>query len=130
MEQGVSVAYAHSTANRGVVLAHVFLWILFTGPRLLDWAIHSFRESARWKQTDTHSCAAVIWMVATRPRKVSFEDIRRELDWLDLEATLPQLKRIPGVLFLKGPPPGVGLTQEFRSAMRSDLGLAITAPAE
>lgn len=117
-------------AGRRVALLYFFVWILFAGPRLFDWAIHSFREIKSWKEMDTHSCGAVLWLLLTRPRKVPYEDIRKQLDWLDLDATLEQLKLIPGILFLKIPPPGLTLTQEFRDDVRKDLTGTNPPPAE
>ncbi len=108
-------------AARRVALLYFFMWILFAGPRLFDWALHSFREIKTWKEMDTHSCAAVLWLLLTRPRKVPYEDIRQQLDWLDLDTTIEQLKQIPGILFLQTPPPGLSLTQEFRDEVRKDL---------
>lgn len=121
MSGGVNTFYAHGAANRGIVLGHVFMWILFTGPRLLNWGVASLREATLWKQTDTHSCSAVLWMLVTRGRKVSFEDIQHELEWLNLEAVLPELKRVPGVLFLQTPPPGLTLVPEFRDSIKAGL---------
>ena len=95
------------------------LWILFTGPRLFDWAFGSFREMRRIKQMDTHGCAAVLWILIRQGRKVSFDDIQRELDWLNLEFALDELTQIPGVVILKNPPPGLSLTQDLRDTIRS-----------
>jgi hypothetical protein len=105
--------------GRGVAELLILCWVLFTGPKLWDWAIKSFREARLWREQDTHSCAAVIWLLATRFKRVPFEDVGREIPWLDLPATLPQLARIPGVLNLKGPPPGLALTDDMRKAIRT-----------
>lgn len=120
MEERMSGELGYS-AGRRVALLNFFMWILFAGPRLFDWAFNSFRDIKTWKEMDTHSCAAVLWLLLTRPRKVPYEDIRQQLDWLDLDATLEQLKLIPGILFLKTPPPGISLTEEFRDLVRTDL---------
>jgi hypothetical protein len=121
MEDGVDPSFAGRYVARQEVMFYLLIWILFTGPRLFDWAFRSFREISVWKKMDTHSCAAVLWLLLTRPRKVPFEEIQRELDWLDLDGTLEQLKQIPDVLFLKSPPPGLSLTQELREQVKKDL---------
>lgn len=128
MSEGPADSIAGYVVERRVALLYFFMWILFAGPRLFDWAFSSFREIKSWKEMDTHSCAAVLWLLLTRPRKVPYEDIRQQLDWLDLDATLEQLKQIPGILFLQTPPPGLGLTQEFRDEVRKDLFGTIPVP--
>ena len=106
---------------RRQVVPLFFLWILFTGPRLLDWAFRSFGEARRWKQMDIHSCAAVLWVLMSRSGKVSFDEIRQKLDWLDLEAVLPEMRRLEGVVFLKTAPAGLSLTQDFRDQIRLEV---------
>jgi hypothetical protein len=107
--------------SRSQTVRYFFMWILFTGPRCFDWALDSIREMKTWRSVDTHSCAAVLWLLLSRPRKVSYEDIQRDLDWVNLDVTLPELARIPGILFLKAPPPGLSLAQEFRDDAREGL---------
>lgn len=126
MEEGSSGYF-----SRRQTLRHFFMWILFTGPRCFDWALDSIREMKDWRSVDTHSCAAVLWLLLSRPRKVPYEDIQRELDWVNLDLTLPELARIPGILFLKAPPPGLSLNQDFRDEAREGLGqLAMMSPSE
>ena len=95
-----------------------FLWVIFTGPRLIDWVIFSFGEISRLKKQDSHSCAAVLWLLLLKGKKVPYPDIQREFDWIDLEATLSQLSWITGLLHLKSPPPGLSLTEDLRVAIR------------
>jgi len=45
-------------------------------------------------------------------------DIQRELDWLDLEGTLPQFAWIPGVLYINTAPGALSLTEDLRTAIR------------
>jgi hypothetical protein len=130
MSEGPEDSFLGHYAARRVALLYFFMWILFTGPRLFDWAFRSFRQIKSWKAMDTHSCAAVLWLLLSRQRKVPYEDIRQQLDWLDLDTTLEQLKLIPGILFLQTPPPGLSLTQEFRDDVRKDLVGAIPAATE
>jgi hypothetical protein len=112
-------ALAQYGAGRSQVVILFFLWILFTGPRLVDWALGSFKEIHRLKQQDAHGCAAVLWLLVSRYKKVPYEDFEREIPWLDLTAVLPEVIRIPGVLELKTPPTGLGLTDDLRAAIRS-----------
>jgi hypothetical protein len=111
------LAMARFGYGRGQVFAHMVLWILFTGPRLMDWAIASLREQRQWKSYDIHSCAAVLWLLASRLHKVPYEEIQREIPWLDLDATGPQLMKIPGVLKLQTTPAGLALTDDLRKAV-------------
>ncbi len=113
----MDAAIAHSAIGRGRVVGALFMWILFTGPRLVDWAVASRRESRRWLQMDTHCCAAVLWLLASRFKKVPYEDIQREIPWLNADEIMPELMRIPGVLKLKAPPPGLALTDDLRKAV-------------
>jgi hypothetical protein len=110
---------AGSYVNRKKVQAQFILWIILTGPRLLSWSLFSFAEIRRLKQQDLHSCAALLWLMMNKRSKVPYETIPQELDWLDVEATLAQLKFVPGVLFLKTPPAGVSLTDDLRKAIRT-----------
>lgn len=119
MEEQLSEGPDRSIRRQVVPL--FFLWILFTGPRLLEWAMYSFGEARRWKQMDVHSCAAVLWVLTSRPGKVSFDEIRQKLDWLDLEAVLPEMRRLEGVVFLKTAPAGLSLTQDFRDHIRLEI---------
>jgi len=104
--------------HRKKVQARFLLWILFTGPRLVDWVIFSFRRIYRLKKQDTHSCAALLWLLLLKGRRTPYPDIIRELDWLDLEGTLPQVAWIPGVLCFQTQPPAVTLTDDLRTAIR------------
>ncbi len=56
----------------------------------------------------------------SRPGKVSFDEIRQKLDWLDLEAVLPEIRRLEGVVFLKTVPAGLSLTPDLREQIRSE----------
>jgi len=119
MSEGPATSFSGHYVARGEVLLQVFLWIMFTGPRLFDWALRSLRKIGHWKQFDTHSCAAVLWLLMNRPRKVPFEEIQTELPWLDLPSAIPQVRRIPGVLQLQAAPIGLSLTQDLRDTIRS-----------
>ena len=121
MSAGPETSLGEHYANRSQVTVLFFLWIVFTGPRLFDWAVDSFRESKRLQQMDLHSCAAVLWKLIFTPRKVPFDELQRDLEWLNLEAVLPEMKRIPGVLILQAPPAGLSLTPDLRNLIRSDL---------
>ncbi len=107
-----------SYTHRKKVQARFLLWILFTGPRLVDWVIFSFSRIYRLKKQDTHSCAALLWLLLLKGKRVPYSDITRELDWLDLEATLPQLSWISGVLYFQTQPPAITVTDDLRTAIR------------
>jgi hypothetical protein len=97
----------------------IILWILFTGPRLFEWAVRSFKKARELGQQDTHSCAAVLWVLVTHQRKVPFTDIQSAVPWLNMEVALPEVRSILGVLECQVPPPGLGLTPELRDAICS-----------
>jgi hypothetical protein len=92
---------------------------MFTGPRLCSWGFASLRESRQWQELDAHGCAAVLWLLVSRPKKVPYEDFQSELPWLDLTIVLPQITRVPGVLQLQSPPAGLSLTEDLRKAIRT-----------
>lgn len=106
-------------AMRGEVYAQVCLWIVLAGPMLLTWSLNSFRESKWLRERDVHSCAAVLWVLISSYKKVSYEDIQTALPWLDMQATVPLVLTIPGVIQLRTPPEGLSLHQEMREAMRA-----------
>jgi hypothetical protein len=106
-------------AMRAEVYAQVFLWIVLAGPRLLDWSMASLREQKRLAGVDVHGCAAVLWLLLSRYKKVPYEEIQPAIPWLDIDNTLPQVLAIPGVVALNVPPPGLSLTQDMRDMMRA-----------
>lgn len=95
-------------------------WVLFTGPRLLSWSLDSFRNAKLTSQQDTHSCAALLWLLNSKPSRVPLEDIPTVLEWLSLEATMAELQKVPGVLYFPGPPAGLTLSTDLRSAIKDD----------
>jgi hypothetical protein len=111
------LAMARYGVGRSQVLFALVLWIMFTGPRLVDWGLASARERRQWRAYDAHSCGAVLWLLASRLKKVPYDEIQREIPWLNLDETGPELLKIPGVLKLKTPPPGLGLTDDLRQVI-------------
>jgi hypothetical protein len=100
----------------------VMLWLLLTGPRLVDWVIFSFRRMLQLKRQDTHSCAAVLFVLFTKSKRVSYADIQAELDWLNLEQTLPQLTWLEGLLFVTtAQQPALNLNEDLRAEIRQVL---------
>lgn len=104
-------------AMKSEVYAQVLLWIIVAGPRLVDWSLNSFREMKWLRERDVHSCAGVLWVLISNYKKVSYEDIQAALPWLDMQATIPLVLTIPGVVQLRTPPEGLSLHQELRNAM-------------
>jgi hypothetical protein len=119
MCNGAPDSFIGHETNKGVVIGHLFLWIMFTGPRLFSWASSQFRESKRLLALDTHSCAAVLWLLLCRNKKVPYEDIQTELPWLEMDSAIPQLLTIPGVVRLQTAPAGLSMTQDLRDAIRA-----------
>jgi len=97
----------------------VLLWILFTGPRLVNWWIFSFREIGRLRRLDIHSGAAMLWVLLYKGKRLSYPDIQKEMDWLNVEATAPLLSWLPGMLYINSDPPALSLTEDLRKAIRS-----------
>lgn len=106
-------------AMKGEVYAQVLLWIIIAGPRLMDWSLNSFREIKWLRERDMHGCSAVLWVLFSNYKRVSYDDIQAALPWLNMEATIPVVLTIPGVIQLRQPPEGLSLHQELRDAMRS-----------
>ena len=119
MRNGPPDSFAAYQTNKGVVIGAVFMWTMFTGPRLFIWAASQFRESQRLLAQDTHSCAAVLWLLLCRNKKVPYEDLQTELPWLEMDSAIPQVMTIPGVVRLQTAPAGLSMTQELRDAIRA-----------
>jgi hypothetical protein len=98
----------------------VLLWVIFAGPRLVAWSIFSFREIGRLRRLDCHAGAAVLFVLFYKGKRLSYPQLQQELDWLDVEGTVPLLNWIPGVLYFQSEPPAVSLTEDLREAIRSD----------
>ncbi|HEX3102611.1 MAG TPA: hypothetical protein VHQ01_12495 [Pyrinomonadaceae bacterium] len=109
--------------HRRKIVADFFLWIIFTGPRLLSWSISSLKEISRLKKQDTHSCAGLLWLMLMKHAKVPYDSISKELDWVDVEKTLSEIQHLPGIVFLKNPPPGISMTDDLRTAIRNGTPL-------
>ena len=107
------------SANKGEVMFHLLRWIMFTGPRLIDWGIASSREAGELQKQDPHAGAAILWVLMSRHKKVPYEYFPVEVPWLDLAAALPEVCRVPGVLQLQASPAGLGLTDDLRKAIRT-----------
>jgi len=119
MEEGVGHSYMERKAAGYEMMGVIICWIAFAGPRLLDWSLTSYRDSKHLLQQDTHSCAAVLWVLMSRLKKVPIAEFATVVDWLDLDAALPEVRKIPGFLVLKGPPEALALSDDLRTAIRS-----------
>ena len=120
-ESGGDDSFAGRYMARQRAKAQVFAWCLLTGPRLLSWSIFCFKRSARLKRQDTHSCAAVVWTLFTKGKRLSYDEIQREVDWLDLDTTMHQIAWLPGLIFVNKNGPAVSLSEELRSEVRQEL---------
>ncbi len=107
--------------HRRKVQGQFALWLLMTGPRLVDWWMGSLKLIGQLKRQDTHSCAAVLFVLLLKNKRTSYPDIQRELEWLDLEATLPQLGWIEGLMFINVEPPALSMTDDLRMAIRTGV---------
>ena len=105
------------------VQAKFFLWIILTGPRLFSWAIFSLQEASRLKTQDAHAGGALLWLMLVKRGKVPYDDIPKELDWLDVPTALAQLEDVPGIVHLQGPPPGISMTDDLRTAIRENTAV-------
>jgi hypothetical protein len=119
MSEGPSTSLIGHELDKRQVQLQCFLWILFAGPRLLNWASNSFREIKRLQQRDAHSCAAVLYLLLGSHKKVPYDDIARELPWLDMATAIDEVQKIPGVVTLPTNPAGLSLTQELRTQIRT-----------
>jgi len=127
LDEGPADSIFERSIERREVIILCCLWIVFTGPRLLDWSLASFRRVRRLRKMDVHSCAAVLWLALVRGKKVPYDNLAREFDWLDVDAILPELSQIPGIVFLKNPPPGLSLTQDLRDEIQNKPAQMATA---
>jgi hypothetical protein len=119
-DHGIDGGIGGRVVGRYKALFGVMSWILFTGPRLLNWSIKSFQAAKETGQQDVHSCAAVLWVLMSRPNRVPLDEIPAALEWLNFDATLPEVQKVPGVLFLQGPPAGLTLSTDLRNAIRAN----------
>jgi hypothetical protein len=62
--------------------------------------------------------AAVLTVLLAYPGRVAFDDLVARIEGLDAERVFPQMKAIPGVVFLQSPPPGLSLTPDLRAQLR------------
>jgi hypothetical protein len=99
-------------------MARIIADILFTGPRLVAASFAAFRQAGRLRFLDADGIAAVLTVLLAYPGRVAFDDIVARVEGLDAGRVFPQMKAIPGVVFLQSPPPGMSLTPDLRAQLR------------
>jgi hypothetical protein len=99
-------------------MAQIVSDVLFTGPRLTAASCTAFRQASRLRHLDADGIAAVLAVLLSSPGRVGLEDIAARIEGLDTGRVFSQMRMIPGVLFLAGPPPGLSLTQDLREQLR------------
>jgi len=99
-------------------MARLVADVLFTGPRLVAASFAAFRQAGRLKLLDVDGIASVLTVLLAYPGRVAFDDLVARIEGLDAERVFPQMKAIPGVVFLQSPPPGLSLTPDLRAQLR------------
>lgn len=88
--------------------------ILYSGPRVVTAAVRLIAECFRLRRVDLGTCGAVLAVLFTSGRKMSFQQIVDAVPGLNPVVVFPQLHEIPGVIFLVADPPGLTLSSELR----------------
>ncbi len=92
---------------------------LCVGPRVFFGAVKFARQAARLKRLDVDQCAAVLTVLARAGGKQSYQQITDGVEGVDLASTVPALRDIEGVVFLRSEPAGMSLPQDLRDALRN-----------
>jgi hypothetical protein len=100
-------------------MARLVADVFFTGPRLTAASCTAFRQAGRLRHLDADGIASVLTVLLSSPGRVALEDIAARIEGLDTGRVFPQMRMIPGVLVLAGPPPGLSLTQDLREQFRA-----------
>ncbi len=91
--------------------------IPYVTPRVVMSGLHLFGKSHRLQQLDLPGCAAVLYVLYTARRKVSFQEIANAVEGLDPTRVFPQMRDIDGVLLLSADPAGLTLSPELRQTI-------------
>jgi hypothetical protein len=106
------------TLAAGPKTAHSFVKVISTitlaGPGLLGTSWRLVRRAVRLQRLDREAIAAVIATSLKSGAKVPLSEVADRHPQADWERTVPDLSLIDGVVFLRGPPVAVTLTDGFR----------------
>jgi hypothetical protein len=109
-----------------LAFAGMMVDILAFGPRLVLEGIRAIRKCSTLRRIDEEGCAAVLTVLATEGKSLTYSEITQSIDGLDPAVVFPQMPGIDGVIELKRKPPGLSLSGELRDALLA-TGLRINA---
>jgi hypothetical protein len=98
---------------------------LYVGPRAVVKAFHMFSHAMKLRRMDLDGCGAVLTVLFSVQRKLSFQEIVASVDWMNPAVVFPQLHWVDGVIFLAAEPAGLTLSQEFRQTLRPLISAAL-----
>lgn len=91
--------------------------VLFSGPRLLFAGCDSFGKSLRLLHLDIPQIAAIVLWLMERGTKATVEEVASNFPRINAVRILPQLRDIPGVIWLPKLHGVILLSVEFRTAL-------------
>ena len=91
--------------------------LLLIGPQLLTLSLRLIMKTKRLLSLDLENCALALAMLAERGSRISIEEITSELPRITPEEFFPQLRLIPGVLFLGTEPPALTLNDQLKEEL-------------
>ena len=96
--------------------------ILFAGPRLLFTAWDDLRTAWRLMNADGAQIGTVLFYLYEKGAKASVQEIQAALPGVNTMRVLPQLRDLPGIVWLVDKRGVVLLTQDLRDDLRAALG--------
>lgn len=106
-------------------MAHRVLF--YSGPAMLIHALDSLATAARLFKLDVPEVTAVILWLWDRGRKASVKEVSTRFPHFNAVKILPQLRDIPGVVWLPNAIGIIILSQDFRQTLAAILGLKETS---
>jgi hypothetical protein len=91
--------------------------LLFSGPRILFAACDSFGKALRLSRLDVPQVTAILLWLWERGNKATVEEVSLIFSRFNAVRILPQLRDIPGVIWLPKSHGVIFLSEEFRSAL-------------
>jgi len=95
--------------------------LLFSGPRLVFTACDSFGKALRLLRLDIPQITVILLWLWERGGKATVEEVSRNFPQFNAVRVLPQLRDIPGVIWLPTLHGVIMLSEEFRRALASAI---------
>lgn len=103
----------------------IFKRMIYTGPQWLASAVSMFYKSCALLRMDIGSCAKILLILFEKGSRVSFTELGQRLPECNGVKVFPQLRDIPGVIFLQSEPSGISITSDLRRELARVLGIKI-----